>query len=469
MNRIPFTSRLRRSIGIAAALAAMPIAACTTTDDILDVTDPDIIAPGDIPQNATGAEALRVGALARFIAATSGYNGGSAGETLWLYTGLLADEYRSGDTFNQRDQTDERTITYENSNIENGYLYANRARVSASQAAGFLEQYSPDAPAWHRAEMYLVQAYIENMLGEAFCSGVPFSSIKDGELVYGEQTTTAETFERALAHADSGLALLTGATAEELRVRHALAVTRGRILLNQGRFAEAADAVRDVPTSYAYVHQHSQTSFDNTVWSMNVSGRRYIVADGEGTNGIDFARANDPRLPICQGGDAACTAIGVTNPRPFDTQLAVTMYAQMKWPSRETPATVVGGIEARLIEAEARLAAGAPGEALAILNTLRATQAGLAPLADAGSPEAQVDQLFRERAFWLFGTGHRLGDLRRLVRQYGRAPETVFPVGEYFKGGEYGTQTSIPIPQSEENNPNIGHVGQNAICLSTDA
>jgi hypothetical protein len=63
--------------------------------------------------------------------------------------------------------------------------------------------------------------------------------------------------------------------------------------------------------------------------------------------------------------------------------------------------------------------------------------------------------MFRERAFWLFSTGHRLGDLRRLVRQYGRTVNTTFPSGTFHKGGTYGPDTNFPLPQSEENNPNV--------------
>ncbi len=66
----------------------------------------------------------------------------------------------------------------------------------------------------------------------------------------------------------------------------------------------------------------------------------------------------------------------------------------------------------------------------------------------------RVDFHFAERAFWLWGTGHRLGDLRRLVRQYGRDSESVFPTGAYFKGGNYGTDVNFPIPLEEDNNPN---------------
>ena len=62
-----------------------------------------------------------------------------------------------------------------------------------------------------------------------------------------------------------------------------------------------------------------------------------------------------------------------------------------------------------------------------LINTARATRTGLAPLTDPGTKDARVNLLFRERAFWFWLTAHRLGDLRRLVRQYGRGAETVFP------------------------------------------
>jgi hypothetical protein len=85
--------------------------------------------------------------------------------------------------------------------------------------------------------------------------------------------------------------------------------------------------------------------------------------------------------------------------------------------------------------------------------------AGLKPLTDPGTLDARVDTMFAERAAWLFFTGHRLGDLRRLSRQYGRNPETVFPTGTYFGGAKtasfYGTAVNAPIPANERINPNF--------------
>jgi starch-binding outer membrane protein, SusD/RagB family len=145
-----------------------------------------------------------------------------------------------------------------------------------------------------------------------------------------------------------------------------------------------------------------------------------------------------------------------------DFDAGTDLYPPNKYASYTAPEVIADGVEARLIEAEAALAsnyAGANGT-LAILNALRAG-AGLTPLAPAATAAAQQNQLFRERAFWMYGTAHRLGDLRRLVRQYGRAATSVFPTGDYFKGGEYGDDVSMPVPQEEENNPNFSRAACN--------
>src|SRR5439155_25897326 len=130
------------------------------------------------------------------------------------------------------------------------------------------------------------------------------------------------------------------------------------------------------------------------------------------------------------------------------------------------PVTLASGIEARLIEAENSLKLGDATNYLAVLNAARATKAGLAPLTDPGSQIARVDLLFRERAFWFYLTSHRLGDLRRLVRQYLRSAESVFPTGAYHKQGlTRGTQVSFVFPQPEENNPSYN----TSSCVPTQA
>jgi len=450
-------SRARRAAKVAALTAAFavgfPIAACS---DFLEVTDPDIINPGDI-QSPAGAEAARIGALARFNAATSG------GESLFLLGGLFADEWNNGDSFIARQEIDQRVITTENSFLTTANRALHRARLSAEQAADMLERFSPNAPSWQIAEMEFIQAYIINLMAEHYCDGLVLSTVVDGREQFGEPITTAQAYEIALGLADAGLNRITETSPDALRVRYALQVTKGRILMNLNRPDDAAAAVAGVPTDFRYVVRHSPTTTGNAIWQLNNRDRRYSVSDREGTNGLNFATAGDPRLPVCQGGDAQCAAIGVTDPQR-DDRSAEPLYVQMLWTTETSEVTVVDGIEARLIEAEAQLRGGS-GAWLTTLDNLRAT-VGLEPLTDPGSEVARQDLLFRERAFWFFGRGHRVGDLRRLVRQYGRAAETVFPVGPWHKGGNYGTDVTLPIPQAEENNPNVPR-GQ--ICMNRNA
>ena len=433
----------------AVAVAALAVAGCSKADSFLEITDPDIIPPVNVNSPA-GADAVRTGALARLNTATSG------GESLFLLGGLFADEYNNGDSFIDRQVVDQRSVTITDSFLETANRALHRARLAAQQATQLLKEWNPTGPAANLAEMYFVQAYVENMMAEHYCNGLIFSTVVDGVEKYGSPITTEATFQLALAHADSGLALITGTTANDVKIKGVLAITKGRILLNLNRYADAAAAVAGVATNLQYQEFHTASTSpnqQNQIWAFNNSARRYSVSNNEGTNGLNFATANDPRLPVCLGGDAACRAIGVTqNVRDDLTQ---PIYVQRIWPANTSTVTIISGIEARLIEAEAQLKAGQAATAIATLNAARATVTGLAPLTDPGTDAARVDLLFRERAFWMFSTGHRTGDLRRLVRQYGRPATAVFPTGNWHKGGTYGTDVNVPIPQAELNNPNL--------------
>jgi hypothetical protein len=164
---------------------------------------------------------------------------------------------------------------------------------------------------------------------------------------------------------------------------------------------------------------------------------------------LPYRTANDPRTPFANLG------LG------FDQ--ARTVFGTLKYPNRDASTLLASYIEAQLIVAENQLAlgnyAGANGT-LAILNALRAGN-GMAALAPAATQQAQVLQVFSERAFWLYLTEHRLGDLRRLSRPapngYGLNSESVFPTGNYTGrgGGVYGPDVNFPIPIEESNsNPN---------------
>src|SRR5262245_45857585 len=259
---------IKRSAGL--LLAALALSGACAPSDVLDVQDPDIINPADV-QSPAGADAVRLGALARFTSATSGAEG------LFLLGGLFSDEFVNGHSFIARQEIDQRVITTANSFLTDANRVLHRARLSAEQAIQLLEKYNPSAPAYQVAEMYFVQAFVINMMAEHYCDGLIFSDVVEGREEYGSPITTAEAYNRALSLANDGLALITGTSANDLRVRYALMVTKGRILLNLNQPAQAVLAVGGVPTSYAYNVAHSQTTQINTFWNLNNNARRYSV------------------------------------------------------------------------------------------------------------------------------------------------------------------------------------------------
>ena len=448
------TRALARGLAAAAAGALLAAGACdSVTDTLLEAEDPDIISPEAV-QSAEGADALRVGALGRLRIITGG------GEGAWLLGGLLVDEWKSSDTFSQRNETDERKVQDNNGNVNGMLRELYRPRVAAREAINALREYRP-TPTWTIAQMYFVMGFAELTLAENFCNGTPLGDASTGVPESGPPLTNTQVFTLALAHFDSALALAGATDATTTAVRHAAAISRARALVSLGRFADAAAAVAAVPTDYRLDATFSLTAGNNQIWALNTSAKRWTVGDSFDTSGIirnalPFASARDPRLPVTG------TATG-TSPagRGFDGStnfIFQTIYGR----TDATP--IVSGVDARLYEAEARLQANDVAGMMTILNTLRSaprtlgavTTPAMAALPTPATRDAAIDLYFREKAFWTFGRGQRLPDLRRLVRQYGRAQENVFPVGTFFKTAQpYGADVNFPVTRDELNNPDF--------------
>jgi len=363
-----------------------------------------------------------------------------------LLGGLLADEWRSGDTFEQRNTADQRTLIPENTFLATALRAPMRVYVEAQTAIDVTRRFQP-TPRSNVGLMFALAGYSAVLIGEHFCNGIPYSTIENGQVIDGVPEPADNSNIRAIAFADSALLETSGPVADSTRVSSLAAVVKGRALLNRGQFAAAAAAVASVPTGFTYQSFHSVNSSTNQNWALNSNTRRYVLSNLEGGTGLPFRTANDPRLRSAVGTGTRRLAFDTETPF-FET----TNFAQFG------PVTLVSGIEARLIEAEAALQAGSPSQMLSTLNLLRTQSvggiAGLAPLTDPGTLVSRVDLVMRERAFWMFGTGHRLGDLRRLVRQYNRPTESVYPTGTFHKGGGiYGTMVVLPVSFDERNNP----------------
>jgi hypothetical protein len=438
---------------MAVLVAAVAAVGCTR-DDLLSVQTPDIISPSDL-NSPDGAEGLRVGAIRNFKLMTA------LDESSWFYGGMLVDEWKSADTFIQRDETDQRTVHEDNSLVTTAYRDIHRARIQAYDAAQSLTTYKPSAKG-EIAEMWFVKGYAELQSALDFCNGQPFADLSSGSPDLGTPLAGTDAFKLAIASFDSALAIVGSATdSVSLRVKYSAQVGRGRALLSLGQQAQAGAAVAGIPKTFSFnlTWPGTQGKEDNLIWGLAVSARRYTMQDsadrqgGRIPNAMPFVSAKDPRVPNVQ-----TPKFGFDGSTPYD--------GEQVFPAFNSPVPVANYVDAQLTVAESQLAANDAGW-LATLNALRAgptnigtiTITGMAPLTDPGNAGARIDLLFRERAFWTFGRGQRLGDLRREIRVYNKTAAQVFP-GEGGinprKNSNYGSDVNLPVPQAERNNFKFG-------------
>lgn len=445
--------------------------ACSTSN-ILSVPAPAGVTDPGALHDAAGAQALRLGAIGVLSSAVG------SGAVLSSSAGVVQDGGLLGDEFNDAPQfrylylaIDDRNNNLEHFASPGGYptdqllTGLQKARITALDAASALQRYGGSGARSQIGEMYALAGYAELFLAESFCSGVPLSQLAPGAGVqFGVPLTTDSLFATAALAFDTALSYASDST------QYLARIGLGRALVGRGRFSEARAAVAAVPTAFVYttslpLYSAANNQAFSSLYSILAApvvgffGGHYMsVADHKGTNGMPYVSARDPRMPIDSG--------------EGPTQAGTTFYYPSKFPfGSTTTIPLADGLEARLFEAEAALQASDVNGWTNALDALRADTAdthiaGLGPLtADStttATPAMRVDVMFRERALWLFGTGRRLGDMRRLVRQYGRDQSTVFSVGPYPLVGlvsgapqTYGTDVNFPIQDAEAANPNF--------------
>ena len=464
MRYIDFFSGGRVSRIRLAALAVLAAALACNSDRFLQVADPDVAKPGDL-QGAVAIPTLRAGAVGNFGVA---YNSGVSDVEQVHLSGLLADEFINTETFPTRIEIDQRAMSLSNTSLVGTFFDLTRARASSELAINtYRASAKTTADSTGYPEVLSLNGLTYVLFAENYCGAVPVSTqAADGTFTFGTPESTNTLLDSAVSRFNQALAV-TGAPLTAT-FKNLATIGKGRALLDKGDYAGAAAAVTAVPTTFQYNYLHSETTTrqNNGTWSLTQSVGRFGEADSEAGIGLPFASDGDlkrvggvidPRVA-----DSLARRGSSGSPKGFDG--ATNQMVQTKYPLRASVVTVADGVEARLIEAEAALNAGNSVGALTILNALRSNGAllslrgyaanSLPPLTLQPTLAGQVDQLFHERAYWLYLTSHRLGDLRRLIRQYLRPVNTVFPNGAYFKGGIYGTDVNVPVPQQEQNNPN---------------
>jgi len=430
-----------RAAGVTALAGTVVLGACTH-DQLLGVQTPDIIDVA-VENSPAGAQTFRVSAIGNFSRFIGGDLGGSSPLGLNLTGGMLGDEIFSARAGTE--PMDNRNINPNSFPIDT-WTQVGNTYTRIVRAINLLTKYPPASGGNDQlAELHAQEGYVFAIVAEDYCSGVPFWDGVEAVNVKTVTLTTAQMYTRAIAQFDSALALATAGSSNQ----YFALIGKARTLVDMNDYAGAAAITGPVPTSYVYTAQFSKltTGMVNAIYDWMLSTRNFGASDKEGGNGLDYVSGRDARILV--------------DPKTGRGQDGTPTPTLNQYPGTDAGVPVATGIEARLIEAEAQLKAGNPAW-LTTLNALRAAPqsygsvktTSLTPLVDPGTPSAEVDMLFRERAFWMYMTAHRLGDMRRLIRQYGRTQDKVFPTGSYFKGGTYGADVTLVPSQTETNNPN---------------
>jgi len=434
----------RLSVGVLGMLALTSGLVLTGCHGLLDTTNPMFISEHDVA-NATGADGLRITAVTSWI-----YDVGSTAYDVALFTDELSFDTYSGNSMNPDWMLDLRDgVGYE-------AYYAQRQAdphlqhlaqdvSNTALAIPSMRQYGdPATKNEYLAQLFTIRGHAILQMAEDLCPGFPINDIDAVKRpILSQPYTTDSALHYAITQFDSALAH----GHDSIQFVNSARVLRGRALLDLGDYDAAAAAVSAVPDDFIYATPSPQ-GFSNYFYGLmyynDWSYTGYPVGDRDGRNGLAFVSEND-----------------TIRIKPFYKQQRITDTSVAEYGTnaygQEEPYRVASGTEARLIEAEVAYQHDDPSW-FVILNTLR-KHGGLdtliaMPTTDTG----KVNLIYHERAFWLYLTAHRLGDLRRLIRHYQRNAEDVFPTGDYpILGKRYQTATAIPFVQKTEQlyNPNI--------------
>ncbi len=463
MNSGDADIRARVLLACAAMIATGLGAAACNTDDLVDLQDPDLITLPTVEDTAN-AGTVRNGALFEFARAIAGPAANNETPGVVGIGGLLADELWYSSTFDTMKEIDGRSMQDTNSAVDSVYYRLHRARNMADEAEKLLAAASSDHP--DRAQMKALSGYTFVFFAEDWCSHIPFSHAPLGQdIAYEPPIDRAAMLDSAAVRFQAAMDLGTAAGATDFVDLARLGMARVR--QDQGDLAGAAALAQQIPADWAYEVEFSpNTSSQNNGIYYNINGEhRSSAASGDGVNGLVFFNRGtgtvsvsapqpdpenvvDPRVQV----DSAGVGGGTTVP----------LYSQYKYPGYGSNVPLATAVEAQLIIAEANLSGGGTagssvaGNWLAVLNGLRSGM-DLPALSDPGNARDRVLMLYRERAFWLWLTGHRLGDLRRLLTispyQGMFTADELFPIGTTIFNAAIGDDVAFPVPFAERNNP----------------
>ncbi|HEX6940459.1 MAG TPA: RagB/SusD family nutrient uptake outer membrane protein [Longimicrobiales bacterium] len=333
-----------------------------------------------------------------------------------MFTGLISDELRASGSWLSWHIADKDGIIQPDAPLGDHmnipyrtWPELHRARASAVEAYDWMQRTLEDPardPRVATVKLYEGLTYVD--FAELFCEAA-----YDG----GASVPPEQSFEMGIERLAEAIAIAQAASADSIIARANLVLARAHFGL--GNLDAALAAAMAVPTGMEWVAHFRDAAGERSYFLFNINER------GESTVDVAFRHTGDPRVPV--------DSTGRVGP---DTETL--LWNQMKYPTYEDDFIIGKWQEARLIEAEIRLARGEVGRAIALMNEVREA-AGLTPLSTSLNAAEAMQALRVERKYELFLEGRRMIDMRRWNE---------FPEG--WQG------TCIPVPQTERDaNPNL--------------
>jgi hypothetical protein len=416
---------------------AVSAVACNLLDQGLTVTAPDKVETSSLEQPEQ-AGLLVTSAVGDFECAFGSFV---------VAGGLMSGELLETTSTSARWSYDRRNIDPSESLYSQGscsglgvYSPVQTARFTADHALKLLQGWT-DAQVPDRSDLIATAAaygaYSRVLLGEAFCSAAI-----DG----GPELSSMDIFKAA--EDQFGVAIEAATAANDADILNMALVGRARARLDQGDLAGAAADAAKVPPDFVInasaddrASRRQNRVFDqNNGLAVSIAPvyRALTISDGNGGAAVPDTRVTivpflDDSGHIKKGSDHKSD-----------------IYLQTKYADASSPIPIASGTEAQLILAEAQ----GGTQARDIINGLRA-DAGL-PAYTGPVDEAAIAALIAQaRARELFLEGQHLYDSRRLDLPLVPAPGAVYSV-VYKKGGNYGDERCMPLPDVERlNNPNL--------------
>ena len=277
------------------------------------------------------------------------------------------------------------------------------------------------------------------LLGESMCSAA---------INIGPELSKAELFAEAKLRFDEAVTAAT--TAADNSILNMARVGRARTLLNLGQVAQAGIDAAAVPSGFV-VNAIANVAGSNRQQNLVFVQTRVSAFASVDLSfvGLSFGGIPDPRVTVT-----------VTTTKGSDGNTFLRQV--MKYADRGASIPIARYNEARLILAEANVAAGNLQGAVDIINALH-TAAGLPAYNGTGQTADQVKaQVIEERRRELFLEGQRLGDMNRYQLPRLPADGAAFPNGGVFASAAcpganaQGYPFGFPLPDVERlNNPNI--------------